>query len=103
MGNIFRMKVHQSKNLVTTIKKLQISGYQIIGTANENRSKVLSRDLISKKTAIIIGSEGHGMDEEVKDACDQLMKIEVDEQVEHINASAAASIFLYEISAINRS
>ena len=48
---------------------------------------------------LIIGSEGSGMRQLIRDSCDEVVKIPQDAQgVASLNASCAASILLYEIS-----
>ncbi|MFZ8999855.1 MAG: TrmH family RNA methyltransferase [Bacteriovoracaceae bacterium] len=92
MGNIFNVKVHQTNNLLDTLKKLQVP---IIGTANTPNSKKINDWIPVGNEAIIIGSEGHGIDSHILEKCDQIYKIPVDNFVNHLNASVAAAIFLY--------
>ena len=47
-------------------------------------------------TAIVIGSEGEGMSQLVRKNCDMLVHIPMKGQISSLNASAAASILLYE-------
>ena len=80
-------------NLLAKLKKI---GYWCVGldsAATTNLTKI--KDY--KNIALIIGSEGSGMRELVKKNCDILAKIEIDEEVESLNASVAASIALYEL------
>lgn len=84
-------------NLNNLIEKLKKIGYWCIGLDN---SGVIKIDLIKdyKNIALIIGSEGEGIRALVKKNCDLLAKIEIDQKVESLNASVAASIALYELS-----
>ena len=46
--------------------------------------------------AIVIGNEGQGMSRLVAESCDQLVRIPMKGNISSLNASAAASILLYE-------
>jgi len=98
MGNIFQLKVHLSNNLKDDLKALKGRDYRVIGTGNEAFSKPISTKYFHSKNALIIGSEGHGIDLEVKALCDTVLKIQVNETVKHLNAAAAGAIFLHEVS-----
>ena len=47
-------------------------------------------------TAIVIGSEGQGMSRLVQENCDVTVSIPMQGRISSLNASAAASILLYE-------
>jgi tRNA G18 (ribose-2'-O)-methylase SpoU len=98
MGNIFSMKSFHSSNVRNDLKKLQTLGYVVISTANISGSIDLATYKFPKKCVLIIGSEGHGVDQDILDSSDVILKIKIDEQVAHLNASNAAAIFLSHMS-----
>lgn len=98
MGNIFNVKVHSTDNLVGTLKTLQSNEYQIFATANEEGALDLPGFKFPKKAAVIIGSEGHGIDEIVKKTADTILRIPINEHVAHLNAACSSSIFLYALT-----
>ena len=98
MGNIFSMKSFHSKNIRSDLEILKNLGYDIISTANIPRSIDLSSYIFPKKCVLIIGSEGHGVDHDILDNSDVILKIKIDPQVAHLNASNAAAIFLSQMS-----
>jgi len=80
-------------NLMEKLKKL---GYWCVGLDGAGTTSI--KDVKSyKNIALVIGSED-GMRELVKKNCDLLAKIEINKQVESLNASVAAAITLYELS-----
>lgn len=83
-------------NLNNLMVKLKELGYWCIGLAGE---AVESVDKIRqyKNIALVIGSEGEGIRELVKKNCDLLVRIEMNAEVESLNASVAASIALREV------
>lgn len=97
MGNIFSMKIHSSNSLIETLKELKDLNYNIYSTANFPEAKLLSQYNFSEKSVVIIGSEGHGVDKEILDFSDEVLKIEINQNVAHLNAGHASAIFLYEL------
>ena len=53
-----------------------------------------------EKCVVIIGSEGHGVSQDILNASDKILRINIDPQVAHLNASNAAAIFLSHMSTI---
>ena len=100
MGNIFSMKSYHSPNIRADLEKLKSLGYTIISTANIPHSKYLTSFEFPYKCALIIGSEGHGIDHDILELSDIVLKIKIDSQVAHLNASNAAAIFLSHMSLV---
>ena len=84
------------KNLEEFILKLKDQKYKIYGTKVDNGKNIKN---ISKeeKYALIIGNEGNGMSNKISDLCDEFIYIEMNKEVESLNAGVAASILLYEL------
>jgi tRNA G18 (ribose-2'-O)-methylase SpoU len=101
MGNIFSMSSYHSPDIRHDLDKLKSLGYVIISTANIPRSENLATYKFPKKCVLIIGSEGHGVDQDILDASDIILKIKIDPQVAHLNASNAAAIFLSHMSLVH--
>lgn len=83
-------------NLVRTINKLQKNGLIIYGadlSATESHDEVE----YSRKKGIVIGSEDKGIRKLTRDNCDQLIKINMSERMESLNASVSAGILLFEM------
>ncbi len=100
MGNIFAMKTYHAINLRGDLNKLKGLGYSILTTANVPGSIDLATYDFPKKCVVIIGSEGHGVDQDILNNCDKILRINIDPQVAHLNASNAAAIFLSHMSTI---
>lgn len=98
MGNIFSMKTFHSENIRHDIFALKKLGYVIISTANIPKSNNLSGYVFPEKCVLIIGSEGHGVDSDILEMSDEVLKIKINPQVAHLNAANAAAIFLSHMS-----
>lgn len=98
MGNIFKVKVHFTNNLKGTLQQIQSKGYEVISTANQEGAIDLPQFSFPKKGAVIIGSEGHGIEEEILEQSDKIVRIPINDEVAHLNAACSSSIFLYQFS-----
>lgn len=98
MGNIFNMKVHFSENLSLSLDALKLCHYNIISTANIPGSVALKDYFFTEKVCLIIGSEGHGIERNILEFSDHILKIPIDGEVGHLNAAQASAIFLYQLS-----
>lgn len=98
MGNIFAMQTYHAVNIRGDLKKLKELGYTILSTANIPGSIDLKTFTFPKKCVLIIGSEGNGIDQDILNNSDTILKIAIDSQVAHLNASNAAAIFLSHMS-----
>lgn len=100
MGNIFVMKTYHATNIRGDLNKLKNLGYTVISTANIPQAVDLSIYEFPKKCVLIIGSEGHGIAQDIINSSDKVLKINIDSQVAHLNAANAAAIFLANMSTI---
>ena len=94
-GAVEYMKVARVTNISATIEELKQKGVWIFGTAAEGSIPMYQADL-KGATAIVIGSEGDGMSRLVREKCDVTVHIPMKGRITSLNASAAASILLYE-------
>ena len=94
-GAVEYMKVAKVGNINNAIAELKEKGVWIFGTAAEGSVPMYQADLTGP-TAIVIGNEGEGMSQLVRKNCDMLVHIPMKGRISSLNASAAASILLYE-------
>ena len=94
-GAVEYMKVARVTNIAATIEELKEKGVWIFGTAAEGSIPMYEADL-KGAAAIVIGSEGDGMSRLVRESCDVTVHIPMRGRISSLNASAAASILLYE-------
>ena len=94
-GAIEYMKVARVANINNAIHELKEKGVWIFGAAGEGSQPMYRADLTGP-AAIVIGNEGDGMSQLVRKNCDMLIHIPMSGKITSLNASAAASILLYE-------
>ena len=94
-GAVEYMKVARVTNINNAINELKEKGVWVFGTAAEGSVPMYKADLTGP-AAIVIGNEGDGMSPLVRKNCDMLVHIPMKGRISSLNASAAASILLYE-------
>ncbi len=92
MGSIFRIPVCRTGT--TTLGSLK--GYDIAAAVLDG-SRNLYDITFGKNTAVIIGSEAHGVSDEAAAYAGIRLKIPMSGGAESLNASVAAGVILYEI------
>ena len=95
VGAIEYMKVARVTNINNAINDLKEKGVWVFGAAGEGSVPMYKADLTGP-AAIVIGNEGDGMSQLVRKNCDMLVHIPMKGRITSLNASAAASILLYE-------
>ena len=96
MGSLFRMKFCSFEYSDTD--KLKAKGFTVAATALHNSVSVDEAD-VSGKRAIIIGSEANGVSDELINASDLCIRIDMCGKVESLNAAVAAGIAMYMFKA----
>ena len=94
-GAIECMKVARVTNINSAIAELKENGVWVFGTAAEGSIPMYQANL-TVPAAIVIGNEGDGMSQLVRKNCDVMLNIPMKGHISSLNASAAASILLYE-------
>ena len=94
-GAVEYMKVARVANINNAIHELKERGIWVFGAAGEGSQPMYRADLTGP-AAIIIGNEGDGISPLVRKNCDMLIHIPMSGKISSLNASAAASILLYE-------
>lgn len=94
-GAVAHMPVARVPNIAALLNDLKKQGIWIFGTAAEGTTALYDADL-KGPAAIVIGSEGDGMTRLVAESCDFLVSIPMRGKLNSLNASAAASVLLYE-------
>lgn len=96
MGSLFRMKFCSFEYSDTD--KLKAKGFTVAATALHNSVSVDDAN-VSGKRAIIIGSEANGVSDELINASDLCIRIDMCGKVESLNAAVAAGIAMYMFKA----
>ena len=93
-GALEDIPVIKVTNLKRTIETLKSNAICCIGL-DASGSNNLNRFSLEPKLAIIMGSENCGMRRLTKEACDHIVKIPMQNEMESLNVSVASAIALY--------
>lgn len=95
-GAAEHMLVARVPNIPAVLKQLKGEGLWIYGTAADGKNGLWDTDFTGP-VVLVIGSEGDGIGRLVGETCDFVVSIPMKGQVGSLNASAAASVFMYEV------
>lgn len=94
-GAVDHMLVAKVTNMNRTIEELKEKNVWVYG-ADAGEGSLYDADLTGP-VAVVVGNEGKGIAKKTKEHVDALLSIPMPGEFESLNASVAASIFLYEI------
>lgn len=63
-----------------------------------NGQNIYNMDLSNNTLGIVIGNEGKGVSKEVKETCNNTIKLPMNNKLESLNAGVAGSIIMYQIT-----
>lgn len=94
-GALTNVKIVEVANLNNTMEKLKKLGYWIVGTDADGLD--YNKIDYKQKIVLIIGSEGEGLKQIVRNSCDYIASLPLKGKVNSLNASVAAGIMIYEV------
>ncbi len=87
------------EDLVKVIQKLKDKDIPVYGTDVNNGEDVrVLKEKDKESYALVMGNEGNGLSEEIRNLCDSMLYIKMNENVESLNVGVATSILLYELN-----
>lgn len=94
-GALLHIPVCREKNLKSTFHYLKECGLQIVACTEKGNSSIYDVDF-TQPTAIIMGSEGEGIQSSLLKLCDVQTRIYMEGKVSSLNVSVATGVILYE-------
>lgn len=85
-------------DIMDKILELKSDGYEIVGLEQDRRSIALPEYRPSRRVALLLGEEVHGLTPELRSVCNTLVEIPMYGQKESYNVSVACGIALYGIT-----
>ena len=98
MGTVFSLPLAQSDDLIADLAKLRQRGFQSLATVIDGAAEPLSGVRTGERTAVVLGSEAHGLDAQTIRACDRTVTIPMKLGTDSLNVSIACAVFLYHLS-----
>ena len=97
MGSLLRLPVTVSHDLREDLLLYKAEGFQVLGTVPVDTAAKITETHFTKSSICVIGNEGNGISQGVKQVCDDLVTIPMKGRAESLNASVAAAITMWEM------
>lgn len=94
-GALEHLPVARVTNIAQTLERLKQNGFWIYGL-DERGSERYDKVKYASPAAIVLGSEGKGLHQNVQKHCDVLVRIPMAGAVSSLNVSVAAGVVLFE-------
>ena len=96
MGAIYKVNVFYAttEDMQVIKKELNNNGYILCGT-DLKATKYLNEISSSEKMVYVLGNEANGVSDEIKNVCDEYVKIPMESTQESLNVAIAAAILMY--------
>ena len=91
---IFNINVIRT-NIIEYIPKLKEMGYKILVSDVVDGKDIKNEN--GNNIALVLGNEGRGVHENIKELCDEVINIKMDKACESLNVGVAGSILMYEV------
>ena len=99
-GAIFYIPISKVNHLNDSIYELKSRGFEVVGL-EETSSKNIFDERFNKKTVLILGSEGKGINKSTLKVVDRRVSIPMEGNINSLNVSVACGISLYHITRNN--
>lgn len=95
-GALLRMPICRESNLKTVLNLAKQCGMQIVAATEKGATDYLEVDY-TKPTLLVMGAEETGISPEILKMADSRAKLPILGQVQSLNVSVAAAVFMYEV------
>lgn len=96
MGTLFRLPLYITNESLPIIESMRRSGRRVYAAALGEHTLTLGDYEVAESDCPVIGNEGHGLSEDVINACTACVRIPMSGETESLNAACAAVCFLWE-------
>ena len=96
MGALFSVRIHISGDIAGDIGALNAAGYDTCAAVLREGAARLDALKPDRSRCFAVGNEGHGLPEEVINACSSSVFIPMEPDSESLNAAMAASVLMWE-------
>jgi tRNA G18 (ribose-2'-O)-methylase SpoU len=98
MGAPFQLPVSRLQDVNASLVELRERlEFELVATVTDRDAEPLSHFLPAQRTAVLFGSEGHGLPAEIVRLCDRRVTIPMTGKTDSLNVGIAAGIVLYQL------
>ena len=98
MGSLFRTRITTVSDFSSFISAAKDVGRRVYAAELADNARPISDISLGKSDVVVIGNEGHGIPGEISALATGSVYIPISDKTESLNASVAASIFMWEQS-----
>ncbi len=99
MGSLLFIPVREAPDLIGDVVALQEQhGFEVLATVLDENATPLDQVARPRRLALVLGSEGHGLDERWLGLCPQQITLPMRAGIDSLNVSIAAAVFLYHFA-----
>ncbi len=102
-GTAGRVPLVRVVNLSRALDELKEAGAWVYGLAAGEGSRDYLEEPFDRPTVLVLGSEGEGLHQKIRERCDGLLRIPMPGGIESLNVSAAAAVMLFRVLARRKS
>lgn len=92
------LPIVESRDLAADLRYLRTAGFECVATVLDPAAETLSGFRRRPRTAVLYGSEGHGLADEWLAHCPRRITIPMHAGIDSLNVSVAAAIVLWQLS-----
>lgn len=97
-GSLFYVKISEVVNLGQAVDEFKSKGFSILASDINGSIGLKSiRNSVKYPVGVIIGSEGRGIRESILERADYKVRIEMNSEIDSLNASMSSAVMLYEL------
>ncbi|HNQ90885.1 MAG TPA: RNA methyltransferase [Verrucomicrobiota bacterium] len=96
MGTVFQLPVVETSDLAGLLGRLRASGVRCVAAHPHAEGRTVAEASMAGDCCVVLGSEGPGLSEAVREACDECVAIPMASAVDSLNVGSAGAVFLYE-------
>lgn len=97
MGGALRLPVFVCSDLAAQLRQFNSLGFKTYAAVPDPSARDIAGIRFSGSEICVIGNEGSGVSQEVKEACAERLTINMQGRAESLNASVAAAIVMWEM------
>lgn len=98
MGALLRLPVIMCDDIADTVKLLKSKGFELFASVVSNADCNVTEVDFSRNCAVLIGNEANGLTDTAISFCDRKITIPMRGRAESLNAAAAASVIMWEMT-----
>jgi tRNA G18 (ribose-2'-O)-methylase SpoU len=100
MGAALRLPIVESTDLAADLELLAATGYDLVATVLDPAAEPLATSRRTDRLAILLGSEGHGLDSALVKLAHRRVTIPMQLGIDSLNVATAAAVFLYHFESL---